>query len=851
MPTIGQLPSTSSVSDIDEIPVFQNGQTVSATRAQILAGYQPAIALPQGVLLGGIGPGTTGPAPVTIGSNLALTGSILSATAAPFIIEQLAAGAIVNSTDLIPVGQDGNNVSVSYESFMQALGSVAGVQGGNLNATASGATTSRILSKIAANFVSIEDFGAVGDGVTDDGPALLAALSSGNPVRFGPKTYVIDGECDISGTNATLIGCAGLTILTRSGQTHVGSSGTPAWLSINATNFCAEGIIFDANRSIVEDTWAVVVQKSCVSALVTRCLFRNAMGLIYGWGLAVAPSDPLPISHHIYDCEFCNNAVDGVWIAATDGVSITECRSHDNGRNGIYVDSQDPSFVLKIRNIHVIANTCWNNQAGIVVGNFNATNTVPGIYGNSNPDVLGALVSGNNLYNNVNYGISISGKNINVTSNLLVNNSTGGNGGGGILANTGYCRIADNMIAGAGDYGVDAGGAIFSEVSNNYVNGALIGLNVGGSQNCSVQGNFIQNCTGTAIMAVNVESDGRGNNFGIPCNNLVIRGNWISYSSGAQGIVLRDAPQVVLIADNVITANAGADPLVSLIPYTDSLTLKNNILNFASSWLVNPGGQAGTSTLIFPDLVDSVTINQAPSLVASIISATTSRTIGQVTFAKVVSPGANYSQASISFAGTGAGATGGVFISNGEIIGIYISNGGTGYGPGTTATITGDGSGATASIQVSLPVIQNRHLVFNCQTSVQFGAEGSMPAQVNWTGAQITVPAGSSIDWIGNNNGWQATRFTQSDYLSPNGDGSVTFHSQSGDISLCPASNGAVRLVSDSEPTGCISLIGRGSPISLISAPPGSTFRNLNGGIGTTFWVKQVGISSEGWSAIA
>jgi hypothetical protein len=130
---------------------------------------------------------------------------------------------------------------------------------------------------------------------------------------------------------------------------------------------------------------------------------------------------------------------------------------------------------------------------------------------------------------------------------------------------------------------------------------------------------------------------------------------------------------------------------------------------------------------------------------------------------------------------------------------------------------------------VGLPVPQNRQLTIDCLAAVSFGAAGSSPAQSNWTGAAFTVPAGASIDWMGNNGGWRAARFTQSDYVSPNGDGSVTLRSQSGDISLHPAGTGVVRILSDAESTGAVELIGRGSPLNAVSAPAGSTFRNLNG----------------------
>jgi hypothetical protein len=34
-------------------------------------------------------------------------------------------------------------------------------------------------------------------------------------------------------------------------------------------------------------------------------------------------------------------------------------------------------------------------------------------------------------------------------------------------------------------------------------------------------------------------------------------------------------------------------------------------------------------------------------------------------------------------------------------------------------------------------------------------------------------------------------------------------------------------------------------------AGPGSDFRNLNGGAGSTLWVKVSGTNSSGWTAIA
>ena len=167
------------------------------------------------------------------------------------------------------------------------------------------------------------------------------------------------------------------------------------------------------------------------------------------------------------------------------------------------------------------------------------------------------------------------------------------------------------------------------------------------------------------------------------------------------------------------------------------------------------------NAVIFPDLVDSITVTQASAPVTGMISATAGKSAGQVTFVKMVSGGANYTYATVSFAGTGTGATAGAFISGGKIIGIYMTTNGSGYGAGTTILISGDGTGATASVQIGLPVLQNRRLAINCQASVEFAAAGSSPNQANWTGSSITVPAGASIDWMGVAGGWQATRFIQ------------------------------------------------------------------------------------------
>jgi len=76
------------------------------------------------------------------------------------------------------------------------------VSGGTLSGNASsattlatGSTTARSLANRFADFVSPLDFGAVGDGVTDDLAGVKLALESGRPVDGAGKTYAISGTC--------------------------------------------------------------------------------------------------------------------------------------------------------------------------------------------------------------------------------------------------------------------------------------------------------------------------------------------------------------------------------------------------------------------------------------------------------------------------------------------------------------------------------------------------------------------------------------------------------------------------------------------------------------------------------
>jgi hypothetical protein len=326
-------------------------------------------------------------------------------------------------------------------------------------------------------------------------------------------------------------------------------------------------------------------------------------------------------------------------------------------------------------------------------------------------------------------------------------------------------------------------------------------------------------------------------------------------SSAASGILLRDGPQGVLVARNDFVGSNGAQLANCLWANTDQVIIEANRWNFTQRFFANPMLYNGLQTVLLPDIADSIMITTAPSGVQSMLTNYQTISAGQVSFIRVTAGGSGYTTATVSVGGTGTGATATVMISNGVIIGIVVASPGSGYGnagASVPVTITGNGTGATATGFASVPIPDERRLRVRCNTSVVFHRSGSSPVQENWTATDITVTANADVEWIGTFNTWRAAFFSSTDYLLPDATGGASLRSfNNADVQLHPGGTGHLRLTTDAETTGCTESIGRNTPQGAITANPGSLFRNLNGGVGTTLYVKQTGTGNTGWLAIA
>jgi hypothetical protein len=96
------------------------------------------------------------------------------------------------------------HLSTSEVMVVQVL-PVGATTASQVSFTQAGSTYGRNVQLKLQESVSVKDFGALGDGVTDDTAAIQAALNVGGNIYFPPATYILNGNLTI-GDNTTLIG---------------------------------------------------------------------------------------------------------------------------------------------------------------------------------------------------------------------------------------------------------------------------------------------------------------------------------------------------------------------------------------------------------------------------------------------------------------------------------------------------------------------------------------------------------------------------------------------------------------------------------------------------------------------
>lgn len=213
--------------------------------------------------------------------------------------------------------------------------------------------SSAMYSKV---FTSPENFGAKGDGVTDDTEAFTEALAQGLPVQLQPAATYLLSEIEVP-KDATIYGNG--AILKR-------KAGNVKLLSIPNDNVHIENVIIDGNRSVDVGNFSgidITGNKCHLDHIIIRECRNNEdakAGIFINGSKHTRLSNIIAYDNdksaiYFSDCDSCivekvlayNNGGSGITSARTSNTIYKDIDSHDNGYSCVSVNG-DNCVVMNI-----------------------------------------------------------------------------------------------------------------------------------------------------------------------------------------------------------------------------------------------------------------------------------------------------------------------------------------------------------------------------------------------------------------------------------------------------------------------------------------------------------------------
>lgn len=461
-----------------------------------------------------------------VGNGTAITFALPHDPATVANLDVSIAGVVkVPGTDYTLVGQNvvftsappnGATILVRYG---QALGSVPS-DSNDISFQAAGTNAvARTAQSKMRDVVSVKDFGAVGDGVTDDTAAIQAALTAAEGgTLYGPEgTYIITATINLPSNIlvqldplATIQSAnTGISLLKATSKTNVRVRGGKLKYTAAGSTGLIGGIEFNTStHCLVEDVDFEGMQFSAV--FLTESNYCRVIGNKVSSSLGT----------HSDANDFCvyNNSSYNI-------VESNKCLG--TGAHGVLV--QGAGVTIPLRN-KVIRNYVSSKTAyGIIAYQITANNTYTEISGNVVRDISGSALagaSGSGIYVQTSGGCIVTD---NEVSNCNTSTTSTTNLPAGISIASSTSAIAPTVVKGnrvnqPNYYGIAATGQSV-DVSNNYVYF---------TDSTNGRGIHIQNCVNSTICANTVEMPSTMTRQGIllfaaggAVENVTIQGNTI------------------------------------------------------------------------------------------------------------------------------------------------------------------------------------------------------------------------------------------------------------------------------------------------------------------------------------
>ncbi len=522
-------------------------------------------------------------------------------------------------------------------SLVNNAGAVTFLQAGT------GAVPRSVQSK-ERDIVSVKDFGAVGDGVTDDTAAIQAALNASKNVYLPAGTYKISSALVLDNNHCVTGDGIGVTTINQVTVSNYGFSATSkseiriSGLTLIGTNSgIADGMYFTQSSYCVVENCEINLfghhginfnRSNYCEALNNKCSGNRISGINVG-GTTATPAEYnrvvgnscianssagtygggifffINANYCVAANNVCNDGIDGYGILVTDsvGTSVTGNICRNNAFSGLTYHYDNNAHNLDYNVCD--GNVCENNgEHGIVfqsnsslsdlqIGNIISNNICvnnqfgKGIYVASG--ARGFLITGNSCLLNHESGIEISA---NVSRGEISNNICHNNGVGGLASAAGI-RLNDTSTEGtSGCTGVLVSGNHCDDVAAGY---QKYGVDI-----------FTSNITGTTVLNNML----RNNTVAAYRNNGVDSYIEDFAGNGTQNIVLADLRSTQINAYgaaglNMLQDRSGASNSARLFFSNStsgkSVALLNENNNLALVTSGTPGSATGTTRAYVKD----------------------------------------------------------------------------------------------------------------------------------------------------------------------------------------------------------------------------------------------------------